>query len=201
MLSIDEGRFLVGLARKAIEFYFTHGRKMDVPGSYPEILGKKMGVFVTLSTYPDHRLRGCIGYPVAYQPLVEGTISAAVSAAFSDPRFMPLGKNEFNTVVVEVTVLTPMQLLSKDVPYEEQIKVGRDGLLVVCGATSGLLLPQVPVEWSWSEKEFLEQVCVKAGLPGDCYLDSSCEMYAFRGQIFEEESPGGDVKIKNITEV
>ncbi len=197
-LSLKEGEFLVRLARAAIVYYFKEGRPMKRPAEYPPVLEEKRGVFVTLNTYPERRLRGCIGHPLAYEALIDATISSAISAAFSDPRFPPLSVEELNTVVVEVTVLSPMIPLDKTRPYEEQIKVGRDGLFIVCGANSGLLLPQVPVEWHWDEKEFLDQICVKAALAPGCYRSPACDLYRFTGQIFEETTPNGDVIEKAI---
>ncbi len=197
-LTLKEGEFLVRLARRAIEAYFDTGEALRRPENFPPILEEKRGVFVTLNTYPERRLRGCIGHPLAYEPLIDATISSAISAAFSDPRFPPLSVRELDNIVVEVTVLSPMIPLDKSVPYEDQIKVGRDGLFIICGANSGLLLPQVPVEWGWNEREFLKQVCMKAGLSPGCYQDDTCDMYRFTGQIFEEEEPYGRVVEKVI---
>ncbi len=200
-LTLDQGTYLVRLARESIEYYFKHNRLMPKPEDYPEIFNEKRGVFVTLNTYPDNNLRGCIGYPLAYEPLIDGVILSAVSAAFGDPRFKPLSTFEFDKVIVEVTVLSPMIPLDPSKSYVDQIKVGRDGLYVVCGAYSGLLLPQVPVEWGWDEETFLANVCHKAGLPYTCYQEKTCTFYRFTGQIFEEVKPYGDVVEKKIEEV
>ncbi|WP_035587558.1 TIGR00296 family protein [Hippea jasoniae] len=200
-LSLKEGEFLVRLARRAIEHYFETGKLLEKPKEYPQIFNEERGVFVTLNTYPQKQLRGCIGYPLAVAPLIDAVIMSALSAAFEDPRFNPLEKLELDKVVVEVTVLSKMELLDKNIPYERQIKVGRDGLYVVCGANSGLLLPQVPVEWNWDEVTFLANVCHKAGLEYTCYKNKNCNFYRFSGQIFEEESPNGRVVEKKIEEV
>jgi uncharacterized protein (TIGR00296 family) len=197
-LSYQEGEYLVKLVRQAIETYFDTQKVLGRPEVFPEIFEEKRGVFVTLNVYPDKRLRGCIGYPLAYEPLIDGVISSAVSAAFSDPRFAPLKKSELDNIVVEVTVLSPMIVLDKNREYKSQIKVGRDGLFIICGANSGLLLPQVPVEWNWDEDEFLREICIKAGLSEDCYRYDSCELYRFTGQIFEEIEPYGKIVEKNI---
>ncbi|RZN73315.1 MAG: TIGR00296 family protein, partial [Candidatus Methanolliviera hydrocarbonicum] len=78
----------------------------------------------------------------------------------------------------------------------KEIKIGRDGLIVKRGFYQGLLLPQVPVEWNWDTEEFLCQTCFKAGLPQDCWLDDSTEVYRFKGQIFEEKD--GEIVEKKI---
>jgi hypothetical protein len=97
-------------------------------------------------------------------------------------------------------VLTPPQIIevktSKD--YPSKIKIGSDGLIVERGWSKGLLLPQVPVEWHWNEEEFLSNCCIKAGLPPDCWVIEGTKIYSFQAIIFEEESPKGKVKRKEL---
>jgi uncharacterized protein (TIGR00296 family) len=194
LISMDDGIFLVRLARRTVENYVRFGVTIRPPEDTPRELFEKRGVFVTLKTYPDGKLRGCIGFPEPVMPLVDATIGAAISAASRDPRFLPVSLGELNSITVELTVLTkpePIDLPPEELP--DAIKIGRDGLIVRCGFSSGLLLPQVPVEWHWDERKFLSQTCVKAGLSPDCWLDESCKFYRFQGQIFREESPNGTV--------
>ena len=205
--SLQEGEYLVKLARKSVETYVKEKRKIDVPKDVPEKLRQKAGVFVTLNkivkTGEPHKtvLRGCIGYPYPTLPLVEATIDAAIQAAVNDPRFPPVSEIELDKIVVEVSVLTPPKLLEVSDPkeYPKKIKIGRDGLIVELGLYKGLLLPQVPVEWKWNEEEFLSHCCMKAGLPPDCWLEKGTKIYIFQAEIFEEESPNGSVKRKEIS--
>ncbi len=200
LFDLERGTFLVKLARDAVEEYLRRGVKIEPPPETPPDLYENRGVFVTLKTYPQKELRGCIGYPEPIMPLVLATIDAAISAATRDPRFYPVGVEELPKLLFEVTVLTPPQPI--EVPPEElpkAIKVGRDGLIVRCGYASGLLLPQVPVEWGWNEEEFLAQTCVKAGLPPNCWLDPRCQFYKFQGQIFTETEPYGEVVEEKIS--
>ncbi len=74
-----------------------------------------------------------------------------------------------------------------------RIKVGRDGLIVRQGFYSGLLLPQVPVEYGWTEEEFLSHTCQKAGLPNNCWKDKKTAVSSFEGVIFKEETPKGKI--------
>ena len=201
LLTLEEGRFIVKLARTTIEHYLNSGEKITPPENTPSKLFEKRGVFVTLKRYPSMELRGCIGYPEPVMPLVLATINAAISAATRDPRFYPVRPDELENIVVEVTVLTPPEPLN--VPPErlpEEIKIGRDGLIVRYGVAAGLLLPQVPVEWRWNEREFLSHTCIKAGLPPDCWLDPRCQFYRFQGQIFTEVKPYGEVIEEKIAE-
>jgi uncharacterized protein (TIGR00296 family) len=199
---MEEGKFLVTLARKAVEEYLETRRKIKVPENIPEKLLEPCGVFVTINslTNDEKELRGCIGYPYPTTPLVEAVIESSISSATQDPRFYPLTIGELDKVVFEVSVLTPPQLISveKTSEYPTKIKVGKDGLIVERGIFKGLLLPQVPVEWEWDEEEFLCQCCIKAGLPPDAWLLKDTKIYKFQAIIFEEEKPRGEIKRKPL---
>ena len=71
------------------------------------------------------------------------------------------------------------------------IKIGRDGLIVESNYKSGLLLPQVPIEYKWDVKEFLEHTCEKAGIDKHAWMDNDTKISKFEGVIFKEESPNG----------
>ena len=190
-MDLEDGRFLVKLAREAIENYIRKGAK---PMSKEKKKFEESGVFVTLHTYPDRKLRGCIGYPQP-SPLVEALVDSAISAATNDYRFPPVSEGELDKIIVEITILSkPVLITAKPEEYPKKIKIGRDGLIVEHGFNSGLLLPIVPVEWGWDEEEFLSQTCVKAGLDPLMWLDKRTKVYKFTGQIFAEEKPRGDVK-------
>ena len=71
--------------------------------------------------------------------------------------------------------------------YVKKVKVGRDGLIIRSDFGSGLLLPQVAVEWGWNAEEFLMNTCRKACLNKDCWKDLSNRIYKFHAQIFKED--------------
>ena len=201
-LSIDEGRYLVRLARQAVKEYLVSGKQINPPPDTPPRLKEKKGVFVTIEKIEidpsgvwRRTLRGCIGIPEPIYPLVEATIYSAISAATRDPRFPPMSYSELKDVVFEVSVLTKPQLIKITDPkdYPKEIKVGYDGLIVERGLYKGLLLPQVAVEYGWDERKFLEQACLKAGLPPDSWLLPDTKIYKFQAQIFYELKPEGDV--------
>jgi len=127
--------------------------------------------------------------------LSHGIIDAAISAATEDPRFSPVKTNELNDIVFEVTVLTPPVEIDVSDPteYLEKIKVGRDGLIIRHSFSSGLLLPQVPVEYGWNVEEFLQHTCEKAGLSRDTWKNESVKIEKFEGIIFKEETPNGAI--------
>ncbi len=202
-LSVEEGAFLVRLARRAVEEYLERAVIIDPPPDTPKSLLEKSGVFVTIerivvnpvTRQARRELRGCIGYPEPLFPLAEATIRSAIAAATEDPRFPPVTPRELDEVVFEVSVLTkpePVQYTD----YRElldKVKVGRDGLLVEYGLARGLLLPQVPVEEGWDVEKFLSYSCLKAGLPEDFWRTGKLKVYTFQAQIFVEVTPGGDV--------
>ena len=197
-LSLEEGKFLIQLARTVVKQYLETGKAIQPPKETPKKLFEHCGVFVTINSVRggEKELRGCIGYPYPTSPLVEAVIDSAINAATRDPRFEPLSLSELSKVVFEVSVLTPPEPVNVDNPkeYLNKIKVGEDGLIIEKGYSKGLLLPQVPVEWGWCEEEFLCQCCVKAGLPPDSWLAKDAKIYKFHAIIFEEETPKGEVK-------
>lgn len=186
MLSDGEGKFLIRLARKAIETYLKDGKIIEVPDDVNPILKDERGVFVTLNK--DGDLRGCIGYPEPVKPLAQAVIEVAISAATGDPRFPQVTLSEMEKIQVEVSVLTRPELIEVQKPaeYLQKVEVGKDGLIVEMGIYRGLLLPQVPVEWNWDTEEFLANTCMKAGLSPDCWLQDGVKIYSFQAQIFDE---------------
>jgi uncharacterized protein (TIGR00296 family) len=199
-LTLDEGTYLVRLARKTIEGSFR-GEKVDLTDA-PEKTSEICGVFVTINRLRggEKDLRGCIGYPYPIKPLVEAVHDVAYAAAFEDPRFPKLIQSELGEITVEVSVLTPPESIKVKKPelYASMVRVGVDGLIVKRGGRSGLLLPQVATEWGWDSEEFLSQCCIKAGLPADSWLFTGTEVSRFQAIIFAEESPGGIVKREEI---
>src|SRR5208283_701666 len=202
-LSLEEGKFLIQLARSAVNGKLEKGKTIQPPEDTPKKLFEQCGVFVTISSLRngEKELRGCIGYPYPTSPLVEAVIDSAINAATQVPRFYPMSLKELSKVVFEVSVLTPPEHVEVKNPkeYLSKIKVGEDGLIVEKGFYRGLLLPQVPIEWGWCEEEFLCQCCVKAGLPPDSWLTKDAKIYKFKAIIFEEETPLGEVKRVNLS--
>lgn len=185
MISEENGQYLVEVAKNAISTYLETGRRPFIPEDCPEELKEELGVFVTLNK--KHRLRGCIGYPEPVKSLIESTIDVAIAAAFDDPRFPELKKKEYNDLEFEVTVLTQPELIEIAHPdqYLKEIEIGRDGLIIQKGYARGLLLPQVAPENGFSVEEFLDHTCMKAGISADSWMDESCDVYKFQGQIFK----------------
>ncbi len=200
-LAPEEGALLVRLARKAIRTYLSEGKVLRPPKDVPEKLLNHGASFVTLLKVIDgeRELRGCIGYVKPVEPLVENVIHAAIAAATQDPRFPPLSIRELGSVIIEVSVLSepePVKDLGRD--RLKSFTIGNHGLVIRKGFFSGLLLPEVPVEFCWDNETFLAETCIKAGLHPDCWLDSDTELYRFTARTFREVKPDGEVVVRNL---
>ena len=196
MYSLEEGTLAVSVARRVVEGWVQGNKKeFKPPRDLPESFQRDSGVFVTLNTFPEKELRGCIGYPEPVMPLIDAIVDSARSASTRDPRFPPVTAKELDRIVVEVSLLTPPELIHVKSPkeYLEVIKIGRDGLIADNGILRGLLLPQVPIEWKWTVHEFLDHTCNKAGLPMDAWTDPETKMYRFTAEIFDEVKPRGEI--------
>jgi AmmeMemoRadiSam system protein A len=172
-----EKAYLHQLARGSIEHQLL-GRPMPIRKGESQKLAEKRGAFVTLKTHGQ--LRGCIGHIAAIKPLSQTVIDMAQAAAFQDPRFPPLSKNELKDLEIEISVLTPFRTI-EDI---QEIQVGKHGLYMERGYQSGLLLPQVATEYGWDTQTFLEQTCQKAGLPRDAWKDKKTKIQIFSAEIF-----------------
>jgi len=179
MLEEREKIFCLKLARTTIENYFKGSlAKIEPPQDYKN-LKEKRGAFVTL--LKENKLRGCVGILEPLYPLYEVIQEVAISAAFKDPRFSPLTKEELPFIEIEISVLSPLKKGSI-----KEIEVGKHGVYLIKGFNRGVLLPQVALEYGWDKQTFLEHVCMKAGLPPDCYKDKDVELYLFTAEVFKE---------------
>lgn len=177
-LSEEQKQTLLGLARTSVEHVV--GRKDLYQPAPPadSALNRESGAFVTLKK--GGALRGCIGYASAAKPLYLTVRDTASLAAFRDPRFQPVEVEELPALEYEISVLSPFRRVSG----QEQIEVGRDGLLVKNGKHEGLLLPQVAPEQHWDRSTFLAHTCIKAGLPPDAWKDEGSDVFAFTAVVF-----------------
>ena len=181
------------LFRSSIVKEFTTNDKKPELSGLEKRFDFNSGIFVTLNNKSG--LRGCIGFPLPNKKLYNALVDASIAAATEDPRFPPVKNEELDEISFEVTILSPPKKISvkENKEYPSEIKVGRDGLIVDNGFSSGLLLPQVPTEYGWNEKEFLEYTCQKAGLNKDAWKEKSTTISKFQGVIFKEENPNGDI--------
>ncbi len=185
-LGVEDRGELLRIARRAATTWIREGRLPD-ESPVSEKLNSPGAAFVTL-TERGH-LRGCIGYTEARAPLYRTVQECAVASATEDPRFLPVTPDEMGSVRIEISVLTPLLPIRP-----EAVDVGVHGLMVKRGGRRGLLLPQVPAEYGWDREMFLDQVCVKAGLPRDAWR-SGAELYSFTAEVFAEtEAPAPEAE-------
>ncbi|GAB4270959.1 MAG: AmmeMemoRadiSam system protein B [Candidatus Rifleibacteriota bacterium] len=167
-------------ARKTLDAYLS-GKPIPEFKFEDKKFEEKRGIFVTLKKHGN--LRGCIGFIKGVEPLKKAIPEMAISAATKDPRFNPVTHDELQDIEIEISVLTPMTEV-KDI---SEIQIGRDGLFLQYGGHSGLLLPQVPVEWGWNVDEFLENLCLKAGLPPGSHKNPGARLQKFSAEVFSEK--------------
>ncbi|OQX30027.1 MAG: hypothetical protein B0D92_00615 [Spirochaeta sp. LUC14_002_19_P3] len=181
MTSSADRLTLLAIARNAIAARLEHRKAAPeslLPSGASEPTGSG-GAFVTLKLYGE--LRGCIGHIESRRPIRHTIAELALSAAFSDPRFMPLSAKEFAAVHIEISRLSEFFPIR-----EEDIKVGVHGLLLRAGSRSGLLLPQVAPEQGWDCHAFLGGLCRKAGLADGSWRRPEASLEAFTAEVFGE---------------
>ncbi|MEK7160694.1 MAG: AmmeMemoRadiSam system protein B [Patescibacteria group bacterium] len=179
-LNLVEQERLIDIARQTIEAYATLGRA-PVLQEDSVALNQKLGVFVTLKK--NGQLRGCIGVFTGGSdlPLWQMVREMAKAAAFNDPRFSPVNAGELKDLEYEVSVLSPL----KKINDWQQIELGKHGVEIKRGTSSGVFLPQVATETGWDLETFMGQLCSqKAGLPWDCWKEKETEIYTFTAQVF-----------------
>lgn len=177
----EEKYTLFQIARGAVASALQQ-RPFEFPDKLSDSLMRPSGVFVTLQL--DDELRGCVGSVQPVEPLYQAVAHNALNAAFRDPRFPPLTREEFDRVVFEISVMT----IPEPVGDLQSITVGRDGLIVRRGGLAGLLLPQVATDYRWDREQFLSYTCMKAGLPADAWRQPGCRVEKFTAEVFSEVS-------------
>jgi len=182
----QEQKALLSQAREVITAELERRKPVFSQIDDKSVLNTPCGAFVSLhmqNAGAERSLRGCIGRMTASLPLIETVRIMAKEAAFSDPRFPPLKKEELPRCHIEISALSPMT----PCPDPRQVKVGVHGLYLIHNGRSGVLLPQVPVEQGWDLDQYLEYICIKAGLPPGSYSAPGTQLLTFTAIVFGEE--------------
>jgi AmmeMemoRadiSam system protein A len=119
-------------------------------------------------------------------PLEEAVRIMALQAAFHDPRFPPLERGELADCRIEISALSPME----SCPDACAVEVGLHGLYLSYAGRAGVLLPQVPVEQGWNRDEYLDYICVKAGVPSKSWEKPGANLFTFTAVVFGEKDEG-----------
>jgi len=185
-LTEEDGKFLLKVARDTIDRKLAGREETGKPDvKLSAVFHEKRGTFVTLTMHGN--LRGCIGHIIPQESLIDGIRENAINSAFKDPRFLPLTRDEWENVKIEVSILTePRPLTYSDVDeLLKKLRPGIDGLIIKKGFHQATFLPQV---WDQlpEKEEFLGHLCLKAGLDGDAWRKGELEISTYQVQAFEE---------------
>jgi len=180
-LSPTEKEALILLAKMSVETAVRDKILYEPKAAdFPNFLEER-GVFVTLKERGD--LRGCIGLTTAGKPLYLAVRDAATYAALRDPRFPPVNAKELPQLAYQISVLTPFHRVLNT----SEIRIGRDGLLLIQGRNEGIFLPQVPTEQGWDRTTYLEELGEKAGLSRQAWHEETTDIFAFSAIVFGEQ--------------
>lgn len=181
-LSKAQQQQLLELAKASIR----HGLQTGLPlaidlNAYPVVLREPRATFVTLNS--QQQLRGCIGMLQALRPLAQDIVENAFAAAFRDPRFPPLTAEEFDSLDIHLSILSPAEPISFVSEHDliEQLRPGIDGLILQEGRRRGTFLPSV---WESLPKaeQFLRHLKQKAGLAPN-YWSDSLSVYRYTTEV------------------
>ena len=177
-LNDEEKRMLKDIALTSIKDSLD-GKRIAQPilNSKFSILNSRCGAFVSL--HKHGRLRGCIGHFGEDVPLHEIVAEMARAAAFEDPRFMPVTRDELDDIDIEISVLTPMRRIES----LDEFQLHKHGIYIKKGYRSGTFLPQVADEVNWTKEEFVGHCAQdKAGIGWDGWKDA--ELYVYEAIVF-----------------
>ena len=177
-LNDEEKRMLKAIALTSIKDSLD-GKRIAQPtlNSQFSILNSRCGAFVSL--HKQGRLRGCIGHFGEDVPLHEIVAEMARAAAFEDPRFMPVTRDELDDIDIEISVLTPMRRIQS----LDEFQLHKHGIYIKKGYRSGTFLPQVADEVNWTKEEFVGHCAQdKAGIGWDGWKDA--ELYVYEAIVF-----------------
>ena len=185
-LTHEEKKYLLNLARDTIEAYIKSGEVYEPEEvKLDKKLKTRMAAFVTLEK--NGQLRGCIGHLNATEPLYLDVRDNAINAAVHDPRFPQVKEEELDKLEIEISVLTsPEPIKVKDEKeYIEKIKPGVDGIILEYQGRGATYLPQV-WEQIHDKKDFLESLCMKAGLAPDSWKKKGAKLFRYGVEAFKE---------------
>ena len=175
-LSADEKQTLKEIALTSIKDSLD-GKPISNRSPLTAHLSEKCGAFVSL--HKHGRLRGCIGHFGEDVPLHEIVAEMARAAAFEDPRFLPVTRDELADIDIEISVLTPMRRIHS----LDEFELHRHGIYIRKGYRSGTFLPQVADEVNWTKEEFVSHCAQdKAGIGWDGWRDA--ELYVYEAIVF-----------------
>jgi len=185
-LSEIEMKKLLEIAREAITCAVRNEQlKIVKLEEHSQLLRDPGASFVTLTI--REKLRGCIGTLEAYQPLALDVQEHAVAAAMEDYRFPDVSEEELHLIKIEISRLTPVQLVDYSTPKDlvSKLRKNVDGVLIKANGRRATFLPQVWDKVPDPEK-FLSQLCVKMGTSPDLWREKHLKVYTYQVEKFKE---------------
>jgi len=184
MLSENDKKNLLKIARETLEDKVCRNKEYLVDASQlPEVMLLKGSAFVSLHYRHNNKLRGCMGIFNSSGPLYKLIQEMVISAALRDYRFDPLKAEDTKGVEIEISVLTPLEKINSP----EKIILGKHGIHIRKGHSSGTFLPQVAAEQDWDLEEFLGYCSKhKAGIGWEGWKDA--ELFVFKALVFSESN-------------
>jgi len=173
-LTSEDKRQIREIARMAIETR-ADGKSFVPPLS--ERLNVQFGLFMRV--HVDDSVHLPYGRIRPEGTILHASAEIAQLAAFEDPRYDPLAPEQLQSYGLDIYVLSKLERLREF----DDIKIGRDGLMVKLDMHSALMLPVEAADKSWTAGEFFEQVCLKAGLPRGAYKERYAEVYKFTTEV------------------
>jgi uncharacterized protein (TIGR00296 family) len=189
LLSYEDGARAVELAREAVEAYVRNGQR-EQPGSMRDAFYQRTGALVHLEATTG-RLRGCAGSYESNEQLGHSIVEAAIAAASGDSCGSEVERAELTDI--RVSTCGVEELVLTDDPVED-IDIGTHGVAIDSGANHGWLYPTIPLDNGWTAEEYLDRTSRKAGLGPGAWMDDDVIVTLFRGQVFRERRPDGDVE-------
>ena len=178
---------VIDLVKKSIKHYYETKDYFvpDLSNYYEDIFRQESGVFVTL--HLEGQLRGCIGIIEGFDTVLNLIIQNSIAAAFDDPRFLPLTQAEFENVEIEVSILTKPENFNYRNSEELINKLSKDkpGVILEKGWQKATFLPSVWEEIA-SAEEFLDNLCIKAGMEVDEWRRGNVDVKLYRAEVYRE---------------
>lgn len=188
-LTESEKQFLINLCWNALNYIFETGEEIsidenDFPPKLKSRLLNKAATFVTLTK--AGKLRGCIGKTKAVQALYKDIIENTYRAAFGDPRFPQLQKEEMDDIAIEISILSEpekLEYISSD-ELVNLLSKKKPGVILQFGAfNTATFLPQVWEQLPKAE-EFLGELCQKAGLQEEAWKSGELTIMTYTVEKF-----------------
>ncbi len=187
----DQEKALLDYVREQVNAAVT-GNETHIPTLPDELAhAPAFGCFVTLQM--DDKLRACRGrwnqgQEISTEPLGELLAGVARDSALQDFRFPVISKNELSRLSVDISIMhSPAMLAQQGEDLVDAVEVGKHGLVMMHPQGRGLLLPHVATENGWDARTFLSQLCAKAGLRKNVWLeDDQTQIMTFQTTLLEQ---------------